>query len=198
MNDVTFSVIDFHRDKICVTTIPPNGPHVLIKPISDGLGLDWRAQQHRIQRDAILSEGVSIMDTLIVGNGQQLTWLRLDLLPGWLFGIDERRVKEEHRERVLTYKRECYTVLHEHFFLAKSDGHRPAVPIESDGLPLPEEARMRRINTAIRCFGARAGAELWALYGMELTPSMKACLSQKQFSFVDATVIDDPIEQDEE
>jgi hypothetical protein len=42
--------------------------------------------------------------------------LPLDYLSGFLFGIDANRVKEEIRNRLIRYQRECYRVLSEAFF----------------------------------------------------------------------------------
>lgn len=41
--------------------------------------------------------------------------LPLDFLSGFLFGINANRVREEFRERVIRYQRECYKVLAEAF-----------------------------------------------------------------------------------
>jgi hypothetical protein len=42
--------------------------------------------------------------------------LPLKFIPGWLFGVQAGRVKEELRDKVLRYQRECYDVLAEAFF----------------------------------------------------------------------------------
>ena len=41
--------------------------------------------------------------------------LPLDYLNGWLFGINASRVKDDIRERLLRYQRECYRVLADAF-----------------------------------------------------------------------------------
>ncbi len=40
---------------------------VAIKPIVEGMGLDWSAQFRRIQRDPILKEGIAMMAVMPVG-----------------------------------------------------------------------------------------------------------------------------------
>jgi hypothetical protein len=94
-----------------------DGVFVAVKPISDTLGLIWRKQQERISRDPILAEGSNMVVIPSPGGPQETTCLRLDLVNGWLFGIDESQVKdEETRQKVLAYKRECYRVLFDHFY----------------------------------------------------------------------------------
>jgi len=176
MTEFSLTTIDFHGDSLYAVE-REDGIFVPPKPISDRLGLNWRSQLNRLRRDSILNEGVVIMTTAFAGSRQEMTLLRLDLMNGWLFGIDDSRVNPEYLERILTYKRECYRVLFQHFYKGKLDA--PA-----QRAAMTDDIKLRRINTAIRCFGGRAGAELWAEYGFELTPAMKAALAQKQFSFV--------------
>lgn len=56
------------------------------------------------------------------GGDQQAVCLKMDLVNGWLFTIDSSRIKDEAvREKVLLYQRECYGVLHKHFY-GRSNG----------------------------------------------------------------------------
>lgn len=45
-------------------------------------------------------------------------------------------------------------------------------PQTADGL------KLRKVNTATRCFGERAGAQLWAKLGLDWVPAMAGALSQ--------------------
>ena len=94
----------------------PAGVVVAIKPICQALGLAWTKQLQRIKRDSIMVEGMTMMVIPSVGGAQETICLRIDLINGWLFGIDETRVKDDAiRQRVRDYKRNCYRVLFEHF-----------------------------------------------------------------------------------
>lgn len=52
--------------------------------------------------------------------------ITLDVLPGWLFTVDERRVKPEVQEDVILYQSECAHVLGEHF--ARKEARELAAP----------------------------------------------------------------------
>lgn len=106
--------VDFREDTI-FAVMRDDGVFVALKPISDSLGLKWHGQFERLQRDPILAEGIRVTRIPSVGGTQETTCLRLDLVHGWLFTIDESRVKPEFRDKILAYKRECYGVLFEHF-----------------------------------------------------------------------------------
>lgn len=108
--------VDFRQDTLFAIE-RDDGVFLAIKPICDALGLKWSGQHDRINRDPILSEGIRVMGMPTPGGTQETTCLRLDLVNGWLFTIDESRVKdEETRQKVLAYKRECHAVLFRHFY----------------------------------------------------------------------------------
>lgn len=84
------------------------------------------------------------------GGSQETFCLRLDLVHGWLFTIDESRVKdEETRQRVLSYKRECYAVLFRHFHGATKVAPGPVDDREpSVSPPQKESFRVRQLMVA--------------------------------------------------
>jgi hypothetical protein len=115
--------VDFYGDEItaALVSLPDsqNQVYIPIKPICDYLGLDSQAQVRRIRRDPVLSEylkGIAIMATpsegkRSTGGVQTVLALPLEMLPGWLFGIDANRVKPELKDKVIRYQRECFKAL---------------------------------------------------------------------------------------
>lgn len=92
--------------------------YVPVKPISDALGLNWSGQHARINRDEVLSQEATLIriDTgNIVGGRPDQLCLPLEFIPGWLFGVQVSRVREELQDKVLLFRRECYRVLNEAF-----------------------------------------------------------------------------------
>lgn len=70
------------------------------------------------------------MMTMVAPDGKkrEMLCLPLDYLNGWLFGVDAKRVKPEIRERLLTYQRECFRVLNDHFNRPREQLTVPAIP----------------------------------------------------------------------
>ncbi len=104
--------VDFYGDAIFAAQLADETILVPVRPIVEALGLDWSAQSRRLRRDPILAEGlrsVAIMAT--EGYPREVLALPLDLLPGWLFGIQAARVKPALQEKITRYRRECYRVL---------------------------------------------------------------------------------------
>jgi len=168
--------IDFHGQTLWAAN-REGEVYVAIRPICEALGLNVQSQTRRMRRSEMLNEGIAMMAAPSAGGEQSAYFLRLDLLNGWLFGIDDRRIRDAAvRERVLTYKRECYRVLFEHFHgrAAEAVGAGPAAaPAEPEPagpagqgsvpLDLPADARLwvELVREARLLHGRPAAAALW-------------------------------------
>ena len=92
-----------------------NKTYIVPKQICQNLGIDWDSQRKKIQRDTVLSQGAVIMTLPSSWWDQETMSLPIEYLNGWLFWIDDKRVKEEIREDIIAYKKECYISLYEYF-----------------------------------------------------------------------------------
>lgn len=142
-----------------------------LKPIVEAMGLDWSAQYRRVKRDPILSEGIAMMATPFGrGGDQDAVCLNLELVNGWLFTIQADRIKDaDVREKVVTYQRECYRVLQDHF-AGKRKG-KDAVMSE-DEVSESEGTRLRMVTEGRQTFGTQAAAQLWFQLGLPVVPAM--------------------------
>lgn len=167
--------VDFRDDTLFAAEMP-DGVYVAITPICNSLGLAPNKQRERIQNDPILSEGGTVTVFPSAGGMQDTFCLRLDLVNGWLFTIDESRVKDdETRQRVLAYKRECYRVLAAHF-LGQGETSRPDA---ADSLT----CRRQLVAEARQTFGNKSARELWFALDLPIVPSMQAPAGQSDFGF---------------
>jgi hypothetical protein len=134
--------VDFHGEQLTAVlgTSDNDVPIILVpvKPLVEYLGLDWRSQRHRIQRDPVLSEvaqGVVIMTppspTGRGGGRQRMLALPVEFLHGWLFGVDVSRARPELRDKLTTYRREVFGVLW-NAFQAGTLGAAPLPVVPSD------------------------------------------------------------------
>ncbi|GBC62504.1 hypothetical protein DENIS_3476 [Desulfonema ishimotonii] len=115
------AVIDFHGQQLI--TAEKDGIHyVAMKPIVDGMGLDWSNQLKIIKKDPVLSKGVVNL-TIPSGRGiQDTTCLNLRFLNGWLFRVDAGRYAGDDPRRaiIIRYQEECYQVLYDHWHAAET------------------------------------------------------------------------------
>jgi hypothetical protein len=91
--------------------------YVAVKPICETIGLHADSAARSIKNDAILGSEHTVQHVQI-GTNQSREYLLLPIehIHGWLFGIDFKKVKEEVQPILLSYKKECYKVLFEHFY----------------------------------------------------------------------------------
>ena len=152
-----------------------DGTFMALKPIVESMGLDWSAQFRRVKRDPILSEGIAIMATPFGrGGDQEATCLKLELVNGWLFTIDTARITNEQvREKVILYQRECYSVLHKHFY-GRATGERQSPFASEPTTEEPMQSRRSLVTETRQSFGIQAAREMWFKLGLPTVPAMFA------------------------
>ncbi len=86
-----------------------------VRPLCEAMGMDSRSQLRRIENDAAMSDGLSIVVAPVLrsdGSSQdrEVACLALRLLPYWLGTIDASRVKPQLKEKIVRFKRELAAV----------------------------------------------------------------------------------------
>lgn len=161
--------VDFRGDELYGFK-QDDGTFLALKPMVEAMGLGWSGQFERVNRDPVLSKGIRVMRTPFGrGGAQETVCIKLELVNGWLFGIDSSRIKDESvRQKVILYQEECYGVLYEHF-----TGKRKAPELEGEPSDqAPEGHRLRLVTEARQTFGQRAAREMWFKLGLDIVPSM--------------------------
>lgn len=180
--------VNFRQDTIFAVECD-DGIYVVVKPIAERFGLAWTGQFQRLKEDPVLSEGMKTIFIPSPGGMQETTCLRLDLLNGWLFKVDSRRVKnEETRRKLLTYQRECYKVLFEHFY-GKRHAAEPVVP-DQDETADNENLKLRHVTECRQVFGTQAAAQLWFKMNLPVVPAMLQ--DPRQMSIFDYAAVKAP------
>jgi P22_AR N-terminal domain len=133
--------VDFYGDEVIAVLVEVDGVehvYVPIRPVCTYLGLSTDGQRQRIQRNRVLSKKARIVHigSSKMGGSPDMICIPLDMLNGWLFGVDVNRVKEELQERVLLYQEECYRILAEAFQLRTA-----MTPAQSASITVLEQLR---------------------------------------------------------
>lgn len=179
----TITTVNFRNDTLFAVE-RDDGVFVAIKPICDSLGIDWKAQRNRIDRTAVLAKGRVITTLPSVGGPQETVCLRLDLINGWLFGIDASRVRAESQDLVAAYQEECHAVLFRHFYGRSMDQRVSGAPAEHVGEPRSDEPmniRRQLVAEARQTHSVQAARELWFKLGLPTVPAMYADPRQSDF-----------------
>jgi len=99
--------VDFHGQALMVVS-RDGEPYVAMKPIVEGMGLDWRSQ-HRKLTDEQGRFCMVMMTMQLPGDDQdrEVTTIPLRKLTGWLMTLQPSRMEGAIAERVLLYQNEC-------------------------------------------------------------------------------------------
>ncbi|MGP9819177.1 phage antirepressor N-terminal domain-containing protein [Salinarimonas sp. NSM] len=112
------TTITFHGANL--VAIPGESPEttmVAMKPVVEGMGLDWGGQHKKVLSHPVLSGCVSVTEIPSEGGMQRTVLLPLNRLHFWLATISPNRIADPVvRERVILFQTEAADVLFEHFF----------------------------------------------------------------------------------
>jgi len=132
--------VPFHgTELLAIAGAKPAETMVVLKPIVEGMGLDWEAQHKKVNAHPVLKEGISVMEIPSAGGPQKATCLPLRLTNFWLATVSTKRIADAAvREKIVGYQRECADVLYRHF-RDKAAGHEGAAPLPTlDALRDPD------------------------------------------------------------
>lgn len=107
--------VNFHNQTL--TTLEKDSiQYVAMKPICDNIGLHWEGQRQRIERkEALNSTACMIKVVAEDGKNREMLCLPIEMLNGWLMGVDENRVKPEIKDTLVMYQKECYKALYDYW-----------------------------------------------------------------------------------
>jgi hypothetical protein len=102
--------VSFHGDELEALKDEAGKVWVSLRRCCENLGIDVDSQRKKLKGKGW---ACTVENTVHDSSGrqQQLTMIDLDTLPGWLFSIDARKVKEQVREKLARYQREAARVL---------------------------------------------------------------------------------------
>lgn len=188
-------------------------------PLNDvcrALGIDMPAQRQRILRDEAISDRLITipLETPYQNTTriQDVLCLNLRALPYWLGTIDAGRVKEEHRKKIVLYKREfaeaAWAVFRSDILpadmIAEMDVHLPPQEREfHEAMDQIRDARkkldmlsgrldeeLNRVGAELQDLTGRLGTLESALVGKQIINSEQARLIQEQIAAIAESMFD--------
>lgn len=113
MTSISTINVPFHGDNLYVVNY--NGqPYVPMKPIVEGMGMDWASQFTKLKQrfKSTIAEITMVAED---GKSRNMLCIALRKLSGWLHTISPNKVKSEIRDKVIRYQEECDDVLYEYW-----------------------------------------------------------------------------------
>lgn len=112
----------YGEDIITLVALDPNNVYAPLKELCEPLALNPAAEDRRIKRHALLSEGRRVLPVEEANGVVRQPCLRADLVPLWLTMLTADEVAPEARARLVLMQREAASLLWQSF---KSQGFTP-------------------------------------------------------------------------
>lgn len=107
--------------------------YVAMKPIAEGMGLQWEKQLQRIKEHPVLGSQLSPIRGVVAEDGKRREMMCLpeEALPFWMALVNANKVRKDIRDKVIAYQREAYRVLHEAFAKGVAETNMRVMAIDS-------------------------------------------------------------------
>ncbi|MDE9456167.1 hypothetical protein KKJ06_21250 [Xenorhabdus bovienii] len=106
--------VPFYNDELYVVEYN-NEPYVPMRPIVEGMGMDWASQYTKLKQRFNTSVVNITMQLPDDKQRRDVVCLALRKLAGWLQTIYPNKVKPEIRDKVIRYQDECDDVLYDYW-----------------------------------------------------------------------------------
>lgn len=107
--------VPFYGHDLVAVVLPDGRICAVLRWLCDGLKLNLQSQLRHIRGRTALADGLVSVRVDTDGGPQTMSALILDVLPGWLFAVDERRVKPDAQPDIILFQRECVQALAAYF-----------------------------------------------------------------------------------
>ena len=102
--------VPFHGSNLLVVG-HNNEPYIPMKPIVEGIGLNWKTQYRKLAGNSDRWSMVMMTTVASDNKNRETTCIPLRKLFGWLQTLQPNRIREEIRDKVIQYQNECDDVL---------------------------------------------------------------------------------------
>jgi hypothetical protein len=117
----TVSLVAVGDDTLEAIKEPDGTVWVVVRRVCEALGIDAKTQQRKIESRSTWATKV-IMTSDASGRSRMQTCIDLDSLPVWLANVDEARVSDAVRPKLVRFQREVRDVLARHFGGSRTSG----------------------------------------------------------------------------
>ena len=150
------ATVNFHGTEL-ITIKKDELELVAMKPVVEGIGLDWKTQYRKIASDKRYGHMTIPLKTS--GGDQKISCIPLVKLNGWLFTINPNKIPNiDVRKRVVEYQEECFIALYDYWHKGKAErlieDNKTITPTEQHGISLAVKAKAGNNGKAI--------AEIWS------------------------------------
>ena len=175
--------VPFHGNTLFVVDHEGH-PYTPMKPIAEGMGLDWRSQATKFRSNKA-RWGVVEITTPSSGGEQSSICLPLRKLMGWMMTIYPNKVKPEIRDSIIRYQNECDDALWDYWTKGQATRQMAPPVLKSPTLTASEQQTLSEIvdRRARECANiGKAKAEIWSRIHRKFRVAKYNQLAREQLS----------------
>lgn len=167
----SLSPVDFHGQTLFL--VERDGqPFTPMKPIVEGMGLDWAGQFTKLKEKSDRF-CIAIIPIQMPGDDQNrdVLFMPLRKLPAWLLGINPKKVRPAIRKKVTLYQKECDDALWDYWTKGQATNPRAALPSQAQAptpavkprkprlIPITKYVLKADVMTGVKAYAAAQGRE---------------------------------------
>ncbi len=146
-------------------------PFVPMKPIADGMGLDWKTQHRKLTEGRFKSTMVEMTIVAADGKLREMTCMPLRKLAGWMMSIHPGKIQDDDRKKaIIEYQNECDDVLWSYWNEGHAVNHRSpdqsmtvlGQTIGTDGFHMLGAVVKGKVSSLPTHAQRRATAKIWS------------------------------------
>ncbi len=169
-NTPAVNVIPFRSAKLLL--VEHGGqPYVPMKPIVDGMGLDWKTQHRKLTSGRFKPTMVDMTIVAADGKLREMTCMPLRKLTGWMMSIHPEKIQDaDRKDAIMDYQNECDDVLWAYWNEGQVVNHRGpdqvmtvlGQTIGTDGFHMLGAVVKGKVSNLPAPAQRRATSKLWA------------------------------------
>ncbi len=146
-------------------------PFVPMKPVVDGMGLDWKTQHRKLTDGRFKSTMVEMTIVAADGKLRDMTCMPLRKLAGWMMSIHPGKIQDEDRKKaIIDYQNECDDALWAYWNEGHAVNHRGpgqamtvlGQTIGTDGFHMLGAVVKGKVSSLPAPIQRRATAKIWS------------------------------------
>ena len=107
-------IIQFHGNELLSVREPNGKIYIAMKPIVEGMGLEWSRQSKKIKEDGRFNCVHKYM-VGIDGKNREMLSMEFGSLPAFLYSINPNKVREDLKEKILAFQQETFNVINNYW-----------------------------------------------------------------------------------
>jgi len=147
--------VPFHGETL-VTVGVDSKCYVAMKPIVEGIGLDWGTQYRKLMAQAKKFSICHMTMPGADGKHYEMLCIPLEKLNGWLFSVNPAKVKPDLHHKITQYQEGCFQVLYEYWMKYQVPHHTVNFPV---ALSLKERVVLIELKRKLSLSLAKASTE---------------------------------------